>query len=164
MSDVNKNLLLEKASDAIKKNDFDELKKLIDQGMDINFFDNKNQSLLWCACQQGNVDAVKWLIEHGADVNIRINDGFTPLVLAAQTNIEIVQLLLEAGADVNAGNELNLVAAIYSVITRREDTFHLLMQAGTDINFLFNKEIEGKVRVSSLLRLATNISKNISTS
>lgn len=43
------------------------------------------------------------LIEAGADVNVKQQDGFTPLMGAAQNgNLQMVQLLLDHDADVNA--------------------------------------------------------------
>ncbi|KAL6076684.1 E3 ubiquitin-protein ligase HTD1, variant 3 [Balamuthia mandrillaris] len=44
---------------------------------------------------------VKVLLAHGADPNLRTEDGSTPLHFAAEKNAEIVRLLLEAGAEVN---------------------------------------------------------------
>lgn len=47
-------------------------------------------------------DSVKALLEHGADVNVRANDGSTALMLAAAAgDIEIVRALLSKGADVS---------------------------------------------------------------
>ena len=41
------------------------------------------------------------LLENGADVNAVADDGYTPLFYAARTNADSVALLLEHGADVN---------------------------------------------------------------
>jgi hypothetical protein len=50
-----------------------------------------------------HTDSVKALLEHGADVNTRNNDGCTALILAASSGeIEIVRALLSKGADVSA--------------------------------------------------------------
>ena len=46
------------------------------------------------------------LVDEGADVNIRGNDGETPLIKAARNlDASHVKLLLEAGADVNMVNK-----------------------------------------------------------
>ena len=43
------------------------------------------------------------LIENGADINTRSNDGQTPTHIAAfRGHIEVLRLLIENGADVNA--------------------------------------------------------------
>ena len=46
---------------------------------------------------------LRLLLEHGADVNARRKNGFTPLHIASIFGIlEVVRLLLEHGADVKA--------------------------------------------------------------
>jgi ankyrin repeat protein len=51
---------------------------------------------LGAACTRGCLDAVKVLVEHGADVKITKTDGSTALCLAIKhDHIDIVQYLLE---------------------------------------------------------------------
>ncbi|HIN18031.1 MAG TPA: ankyrin repeat domain-containing protein [Gammaproteobacteria bacterium] len=56
------------------------------------------------AAEKGNIEAVKWHLDAGADVNAQDNDiRWTPLhVAAAFGHKEIVELLIAKGADVNA--------------------------------------------------------------
>jgi ankyrin repeat protein len=50
-----------------------------------------------------HTDTAKSLLEHGADVNVKANDGCTGLMLAASSgDSEIVRDLLSKGADVSA--------------------------------------------------------------
>ena len=53
-----------------------------------------------------NVDAVKILLEKGANVNAINSDKWTPLHCAASydSNADVVKVLLEKGANVNALN------------------------------------------------------------
>ena len=54
------------------------------------------------AVKSGDLAEVKKLIGTGADVNVKLFNGFTPLHMAASENqAEIANLLIEAGADVN---------------------------------------------------------------
>jgi ankyrin repeat protein len=53
----------------------------------------------------GDVDAVRLLLDRGADVNARDANGWTALMRASYSDfypIEVVRLLIERGADVNA--------------------------------------------------------------
>jgi ankyrin repeat protein len=58
-----------------------------------------NRGLL-VAALMGHKDAAKVLLDHGAEVDTRAEDGRTPLMLAAlKGDNELVSLLLQAGAD-----------------------------------------------------------------
>ena len=60
-------------------------------------------TLLMEATQQGDVEAVRSLLEDGADPNAAQGDGLTALHLAAQAGkLDIAKLLIGAGAEVSA--------------------------------------------------------------
>jgi len=98
---------------AIKSDDVVLLKQLIDKGGDLNqspmsqgcanFTESSNWPPLHYACQYGKFEAVKLLVEGGANVNLQYsNQKYTPLVAAFITpdyKKSIVKYLLENGAD-----------------------------------------------------------------
>ena len=47
----------------------------------------------------GNIEQVRLLLCRGADVNVRDENGWTPLHCAVYWNLEYVELLLQSGAD-----------------------------------------------------------------
>ncbi|KAI5783923.1 ankyrin repeat-containing domain protein [Peziza echinospora] len=58
---------------------------------------------LYTAILHHHAHIVRYLIKHGASVNVADPRGYTPLHIAAsEGHLEIVQTLVEAGADVNA--------------------------------------------------------------
>jgi len=61
---------------------------------------------LMIAAQEGSTAAVRFLLDHGADVGARDSDGGTPLHAAAgawwSEDLDVVELLLQAGAEQGA--------------------------------------------------------------
>ena len=82
--------------------------------------DSFGATLLMKAARSGNDWQVKALLEAGAKVNLKDNDGWTALMYAVryQEGLECVQLLLDAGADVkvknNYGSSALILASCYN--------------------------------------------------
>jgi len=71
-------------------------------GMGISLFGN-NWRTLHDVAWQGRVEAIGALVDAGADVEARNEDGRTPLHLAArQGHSEVIRALADVGADVDA--------------------------------------------------------------
>jgi len=57
---------------------------------------------LFSTCTNGNEEIIKYLVEHGADVNKENDYGVTPLFNACSGGYEaITKYLVEQGADIN---------------------------------------------------------------
>jgi Ankyrin repeats (3 copies) len=83
---------------------FTELAKwlIITHAEDVNAKCYDDRTPLHAASQEGHVDAVRLLLDHGADVNSQ-GLGWMPLHFASsEGNLTVVRLLLERGADSNA--------------------------------------------------------------
>ena len=72
------------------------VKKILEEGDDINAKDIDGNTALQEAISNGHIDIVKLLLEKGADVNQPNNDGDTAIIHAIHFgDVEIVKLLLE---------------------------------------------------------------------
>jgi ankyrin repeat protein len=75
-------------------------------------------------------DAVKILLDSGAEVDFRASDGRTPLILAAgKGNKDIVQLLLQAGADASLTDQGGQTAQAVAAEKGFSDIAELLRHA-----------------------------------
>ncbi|HEX8410631.1 MAG TPA: M56 family metallopeptidase [Thermoanaerobaculia bacterium] len=92
-------------------------------------------TVLLIAARRGQLDAVRWLLDRGADPNApSLGDG-NPLIAAADRNqLEAMQLLLERGArvdDVVPGDENALITASAA---GHEQAVRLLIRHGANVN------------------------------
>ena len=108
--------------------DNEELKRLLENGIDINAKDGDGWTALMDASNKGNLEIAKYLLENGADINFQSNYGFTALISASSKgNIEMVKLLVENEADVNIKNNYGKTALDLAKI---EEIKELLRKAG----------------------------------
>jgi hypothetical protein len=104
-------------AEAARKGDAAIVKKLLDEGVDVNTKYRYGATALFYACDRGHLDVVKLLLDRGADVNVKDSFyGATPLTWAANPNMgrkpqhaEVVRLLLQHGAQ---GKDQALMGAI----------------------------------------------------
>ena len=74
---------------------------------------------------------VEELLDNGADVNAKANDGSTPLHLAVEHNfLAVVALLLEYGADINAKDDWGLTPWDLAQQNRQPEIVELLRGTG----------------------------------
>jgi ankyrin repeat protein len=99
------------------------------------------------AANNGDVEVVKLLLEHGADATIQMADRQTPIhaVIAGRSTeqqaVELIRILHEAGADVNVVALINHPQEIrggsalhYAVRKRQKEVIRLLASLGIDMN------------------------------
>src|SRR5437764_3870342 len=86
-------------------------------------------SLLWAA-EHGYTDLVRFLLDHGADIEDRADEGESPLMLAAfGGHRDTVQLLLDRGADPNYVTDKGWDAVMFTELGRHDDVAALIEQA-----------------------------------
>jgi hypothetical protein len=105
--------------EATRKGDAATVRKLLDEGVDVNTKFRYNATALFYACDHGHVEVVKVLLDKGADLTVKDSFyGFTPLMLAVSPaqkrrpeHSEIARLLIAKGAP---GKDTALSGAIES--------------------------------------------------
>ena len=74
-------------------------------------------------------------LDKGADPNIRLRYGKTPLMAAAKAGaVDLARRLIERGADVNARNDNDGTALMFAAIPGHAETIALLIGRGADVN------------------------------
>lgn len=128
------------ANKVIEK-DFDGIKELFSQGINLNVQEKSNGStVLMLACSYaGFEDMVEFLILNGADVNAADKNGKTPLIWAASNSLESARLLISHGAKVNHRANDGMTAfiqSVFGVISGKVpiEICDLIRENGGDIN------------------------------
>ena len=96
----------EQLSEAARKGDAATVKKLLDEGVDVNTKFRYGATALFYAADHGHLEVVKVLLDKGADMTLKDTFyGFTPLALATgpaqkkkPEHSEIAKLLIQKGA------------------------------------------------------------------
>jgi ankyrin repeat protein len=85
------------------------------------------------AAQQGDIGAVRQLLQDGTDVDETQVDGTTALHWAVQaSDADMTALLLNAGADTGARNRVGAPPLLSAAVNGNADILELLLDAGAD--------------------------------
>ncbi|KAK4878428.1 hypothetical protein RN001_010934 [Aquatica leii] len=145
---------------ALKKRHID-CGNLLVSNCDINMLNDEGTALHY-AVKKSNVAIVSFLLDNGAQTNVRNNAGKTPLHVAVtdllhdsnpdiEGGVTIIQLLLNAGTEVNAQDDLGNTALYYiatlntifiSEEIRKEvckRISQMLVDKGADVNLVNNR-------------------------
>ncbi len=94
-----------KIATAASIGDIKTIEKELNNGVDINTLSLEYTPISWAA-HNGQLEAVKYLVEHGAKIDAAYPDSYwAPLHAASiQGHLDVVKYLVEQGADVNINN------------------------------------------------------------
>jgi len=133
---TNKDLL-----NAIMKNNFTLIKKIVKNGINLNDNEAIEKSPLYLACMKGNYKIAQFLIDNGANVNIIYENATCkkPLIMAAASTgkIDFVGFLIKNGVDVDAVSNKNRTALIIASCKGYEDIARILLENGAKVNHEF---------------------------
>ena len=116
------------ALDFARRDDADELEKMIKAGLSVNLKSAKGDTLLMLASYNNALKTVNMLLSNGARVDERNDRGQTPLAGAAfKGHLEVVKALVDAGADVEATSGLGMTPYAFAVMFGRSETAKFLL-------------------------------------
>ena len=120
---------------AVKNNDIEKVKKLVEYGTDINDKNYKDETALFIALEKGYLEIVKHLVEHGADVNAECYDETALMIASEKGYLEIVKYLVEEkGMDINHADDKGWTALTCSITGKSFGIFKYLVEHGANIN------------------------------
>lgn len=92
------------------------------------------KDLIW-AIEKGNLHDVSKLLKKGADPDTPNQQGYTPLMMAAQTqNPKLANLLIDAGADVHIRNQYGETAIMLASYHGQTEMVRQFYVKGAEIN------------------------------
>lgn len=118
-------------------------KVLLDKGADINGSGPVGRTALHCVAPRLDVELFRWLLQRGADADVRDDDGSIPLHLAAFSIAPAdqsegsdvkggLQLLLESTSAINAANDAGQTALHMAVLWADPWIIKALLDAGAN--------------------------------
>ena len=128
---------------ASRNGDVVTIKRLLSEGVDVNFKDdNEMTSLMFASVYSNNtssLEIVKLLLDNGANVNDKNNKGHSSLMISSEhsnstSSLETVKLLLDNGADVDAKSNQGATSLMFASRYSTRETVKLILDRGANIN------------------------------
>ena len=106
--------------------------------VDVNHCDSNNETALHCAVTEGHSDVVQVLIDAGADIDTKNEDGYSPLHVASRSGaLEVVKMLVRGGAGVNVTDDDGRTCLILAAPNGHTETVRYLVGLPeVDVNHL----------------------------
>ena len=121
--------------DAVKANDFERVRLLVEQGADKNKGDGYGRTPLYWAARDGHLNVAQYLVEQFAELDKADNNGFTPLCRATVSrHFDVCRYLLEQGADRDKADSGGYTPLHWAAHLGLREIASLLMRHGADLN------------------------------
>jgi ankyrin repeat protein len=125
--------------DACRKGNVELIKQLSKVNPDtINTPNKSGYTPLIIAGYRNQLEAVKVLLDLGANVNAVSEDGTVLTAACYKSNTALVKILLEQHADVNVKNNAGTTPLMFAIMAENEEMVKLLLVNKADINAMDN--------------------------
>lgn len=97
----------------------------------VNACDQHGESMVMVFAEEGDSDMIRYLAERGADINYKLSNGLTALMIALWfQKFDAVATLVELGADLSAQDDKGRDALVISMEIRTPNIERWLLQKG----------------------------------
>jgi ankyrin repeat protein len=169
---------------AVRKGDLKGITKLYEKGANLNTTDENGNTLLILAAEKGYLEIAKFLIQHkvavntknkhgrsallatsspdvgrllldnGAEIEARNNNGWTPLMYSAiRNNTKMIKFLVQKGAFMNAQDRSGRTALMMLMDKGDREAIEFLLKSGADPNIIDSRSNTALIGASSKGRL-----------
>lgn len=134
---------------SVEAGDLEGVKKMLQEGMDINLLDSSEDTLLMRASKNGDEKMASLLLQAGSDVNFQNKQGQTALMRAVQfEKIEMIKYLILKGARLDLKDNNGQTALNMAIESSNKGIFDLLIDIDLIKKGLATAPIEG-LKISS---------------
>ncbi|MFA6186366.1 MAG: ankyrin repeat domain-containing protein [Phycisphaerae bacterium] len=118
------------------KGDIEKVRKIIEKNPNqVNVQDFSNKTPLYYSSAAGHVEVVKFLLAHGANIELGNDHGERPLAKAAKfKHYDVAKILLEHGAKVNCKDDSGYTPLHEASLQSGKDMVNLLLEYGADVS------------------------------
>lgn len=112
-------------------NKLEAVEVLVRLGADVNAVSDTGSTPVRSSCYMTNIEVVKFLADHGGDLEKPNRNGGTCLINSVQ-NAELCRFLIDRGVDVNVADTSGNLALHYAIKEGRFETVQLLVERGSN--------------------------------
>lgn len=124
--------------DAIHNNNICFIQKCIDNKINIDIYNDRDENILLLAIEKENINLIRLIINYISDIDNNYNYySLSPLHIACEIgNIEIVQILLEYGANTEINDNKLMTPIFYAAQNNHYNIIKLLINYKAKINIM----------------------------